>query len=531
MRISLRVRLTFWYSAIVALSLAAFGVYAYFSVSNELSSNLDTSLSSVAKTLDNILKREQNNITDIDRYPTAKENMEGFLNMFEFFREDASRKFDFPINNLQEDGGNPNVVWAAVYEHVLMNPKNFYIQISDTNNNVVWRSANMLADSLPMMPTQSLLNRIISSSLKKFNISIINEELHAGKIGNLPGDSTYLDIYLQKHKVRMLTKRTDDAVISVAYSVEEIDKTMKELFNLLMFSIPFILLVSSLGGMTLSKLSLKSIDNITRIADEITAKNLSKRLDEPNTNDEVGRLTRTLNNMIKRLESSFNQIKQFTSDASHELKTPLTILRGELEVAILSPKTADEYEETLTSALEEVARLSNVVEALLELSRADSGQLRMNFQIGNLSKLLIDIVEDVEMLAEIKNLSVESHIEPNISLSFDSARMHQAILNLVDNAIKYTPEDGSIKISLTKDINFIRLKVTDSGMGIPEDIIPFIFDRFYRVDKARSGNIQGTGLGLAIAKWIIDAHEGRIAVESKPNIETSFTILLPAVIH
>jgi signal transduction histidine kinase len=231
--------------------------------------------------------------------------------------------------------------------------------------------------------------------------------------------------------------------------------------------------------------------------------------------------------MIERLEESFNQIRRFTSDASHELKTPLTILRGEIEIALQTQKKPEQYQIILASALEEAERLSNVVETLLELSRADAGQVKMTFQEQNIAKLIMDISEDAEILAEQKNIWVEKRIPQTVTATFDSARLHQAILNIVDNAIKYTNENGKISIELTEDEKYAILKVSDTGIGIPKNQLPYIFDRFYRVDKARSQETRGTGLGLSIVKWIIDVHKGKIDIKSQLHYGTSFTIKIP----
>jgi signal transduction histidine kinase len=205
----------------------------------------------------------------------------------------------------------------------------------------------------------------------------------------------------------------------------------------------------------------------------------------------------------------------------------LTILRGELELALRSDKNIEQYQDILLSALEEVVRLTNVVETLLELSKAEAGQIKMNFEKTNLSRLILDIAEDAEILAESKDIKVKKNIQDDIYVYIDSARIHQAALNIVDNAVKYTPQGGEIKIELTNNLNYAHLTVSDTGVGIPEDELKHIFDRFYRVDKSRSGTTHGAGLGLSIVKWIVDAHNGQIEVESILNEGSTFIIKLP----
>jgi signal transduction histidine kinase len=231
--------------------------------------------------------------------------------------------------------------------------------------------------------------------------------------------------------------------------------------------------------------------------------------------------------MIARLETSFSRTRQFTSDASHELKTPLAILLGELEIALRRPLTVDEYRATLISCLEEVERLTSVVEGLLELSRADAGQVGRRFEQVRFSRLVEEICDDVQILAEAKRITVITNVQPDIQLDGDPVRLHQALLNVIENAVKYTLETGRVDVTVAADQRKVSVIVTDSGIGIDADDIPFIFDRFYRVDKARSQRVRGTGLGLAIAKWVVDAHDGSIAVASTPGVGSTFTIMLP----
>ncbi|HPO63080.1 MAG TPA: ATP-binding protein [Candidatus Kapabacteria bacterium] len=526
MKISLKVRLAFWYSLIVGISLSAFGLFTYFSVSNELNQSLDSSLKKVSESLNYILRQSQDDVDKQKEKPqkTKKANKK---DKFAVFRESGKREFVGPLRPQSKefdvqiglfDENNP--VLTAVYEHILLNTKNYYIQIADTNLQVVWKTKNLKSNTLPFLPKSEIQleeSKEIPDSVIQYVKTVFQEHL----------EGSFDNIYIDNQKVRLFVKNTNQAVISVGYSIEDIENTLNGLFSILIYAFPIILIISTIGGLILSKLSLRAIDEIAVNAEEITASNLSRRLPEPLTNDEVGHLTNTLNKMIERLEGSFNQIRQFTSDASHELKTPLTILRGEIEIALQSQKKPEQYQIILASALEEAERLSNVVETLLELSRADAGQVKMAFQEQNISKLIADISEDAEILAEQKSIWVEKKIPATVIANFDSARMHQAILNIVDNAIKYTNEHGKISIELTEDEKYAILKVSDTGIGIPKNQLPYIFDRFYRVDKARSHETRGAGLGLSIVKWIIDVHKGKIDVKSQLLYGTSFTIKIP----
>jgi signal transduction histidine kinase len=264
-------------------------------------------------------------------------------------------------------------------------------------------------------------------------------------------------------------------------------------------------------------------------------------------------LIETFNEMISRLDKSFHQMKQFSMDASHELKTPLTILRGEVEVALRKQRTPQEYEEILQSNLEEINRMSHIVNDLLLLSKADSGDVRLNKEEVNLTEILDDIVDQIQILAQSKNLRIETenHQEETHVLG-DPLRIRELFLNLIENAIKYTEEGGSIRIRMERDAprlsatiltpgrsdvasaaqgggqaDMAKIIVSDTGIGIAKEDQDKIFDRFYRVDKARSREQGGSGLGLSICKWIVWAHQGEIAVESEIGKGSSFIVKLP----
>jgi heavy metal sensor kinase len=498
------------------VSLIAFGVYTYFAVYNDLKSNLDASLRKVVTSLDYIIQKEKSQSGQKARVKRKK------TDRFSLFRESEQMRFVGPLRpslgNPPEEN-KPDIVWSAIYEHILLNPKNYYIQIADSTGKIVWRSRNLGQDSLPVFYSTPDFNLSDTAQIMKTD-SLLSE------LADSDDGTVFSNIIINGEKVRLLVKTTKNAIISVGYVLSDIEQTMNKLFAIQMIAFPFILLVSVIGGLLLSKLSLRTIDEITRRADEISATNLSLRIPEVNSKDEVGHLTRTLNKMIERLDNSFSQIKKFTSDVSHELRTPLTILQGELEVALRKKKTPEEYEMVLVSALEEVARLTNVVETLLDLSRAERGQIKMNMKVGDLSKLVAGIVEDAEILAEAKGVTLHSNIDENVVLPFDGDRMHQAILNVIDNAIKYTPKGGSIYVELAKKAKTAEIIIRDTGIGIEKEELTHIFDRMYRVDKARSKNITGIGLGLSIVKWIIAGHKGKIEVDSIVNKGTTFKIIL-----
>lgn len=333
-------------------------------------------------------------------------------------------------------------------------------------------------------------------------------------------------------------------IIQVAGSLEDVEDALNTLFLILIVTVPLALMVASLGGQFLANQALKPVDNITQTARMITSQNLNQRIKPPKVKDEISRLTETFNEMISRLDQSFRQVKQFTTDASHELKTPLTILKGEVEVALRKERTSPEYQQVLRSNLEEINRMSQIVGDLLLLSKADSGELRLNKENFNLTDILFEIAAQMKVLAQSKNLRIEAtNHQGEVQLFGDALRIRELFLNLIENGIKYTEEGGSIHISLNKEPiasekdpstwpdgdqkKYAKVTITDTGIGIAQEDQQKIFDRFYRVDKARSREQGGSGLGLSICKWIVEAHQGDIKVESEMGRGSTFIVKLP----
>jgi heavy metal sensor kinase len=277
----------------------------------------------------------------------------------------------------------------------------------------------------------------------------------------------------------------------------------------------------------LARKALKPVDRMTETARRISAEHLDRQVQGSGTGDELDRLARTLNEMLGRLNLAFQEIRQFSADASHELQTPLTVLKGEIEVGLRSPRKPEEYQAILRSALEETDRIARLVEGLLLLSRSDAGVLRMDRRSVDLKNLAEEVIGAVRPLAASRsvNLRVES-LEP-VQITGDPDHLRRLFLNLVDNGIKYTPAGGSVEVSLHKDDRWACLRIRDSGIGIAPEDQEKIFRRFYRAERARSQGGSGSGLGLAIAKSIAEAHGGRIQVESAAGQGSLFTVILP----
>ena len=316
-------------------------------------------------------------------------------------------------------------------------------------------------------------------------------------------------------------------IIEEGFSAAPIDTALRERLIALLVGLLFLVLVAVVGGALLVRRSLAPVVHIIKTAEHLSLRNLNDRLPVSKTGDELERLSVSLNSMIGRLDDSFQQTQRFLADASHELRTPLTILHGELEALVETNVDKPDVRETAGSALEEVQRLKKIVEALFALSRLDAGEAQEETVAVDLGELVTTTADQMYLLAEDKNISIAHHCSENIFVKGDRSRLKQVLVNLLDNAIKYTPDGGRIEINLVAREGKALLKVSDNGIGIPGAALPHIFDRFFRADKARSREMGGAGLGLSIAKAICVAHNGRVEVQSQEGKGSQFTVELP----
>jgi heavy metal sensor kinase len=295
----------------------------------------------------------------------------------------------------------------------------------------------------------------------------------------------------------------------------------------LALGIPVFLLAGVAGGLLLVRKPLLLIRAITEQAERISSENISERLPVVPTGDEVERLALSLNRMMERLEEAIQHISRFSADVSHELRTPLTILRGELEAMASQQERDAESAEMIGNALEEIERLSRIVDQLLTISRLDAGQAGIERVRVNLGDLAMSTAEEMRLLADEKTIRLLSVIEPQIVVLGDPLRLKQVLVILFDNAIKYTPDGGVVELGVRARHGAAVVEVSDNGIGIKEEALPHVFERFYRADKARSRSSGGAGLGLSIAKSIAGAHEGRIGVHSSEGAGTTVWCEIP----
>jgi heavy metal sensor kinase len=318
-----------------------------------------------------------------------------------------------------------------------------------------------------------------------------------------------------------------DRFLVVVQDEEPVWNALHTLLAILYLAMPIALLLAALGGYVLAGRLLAPVGAMARQAEKIGAESLSERLPVKNPDDEFGKLAAVFNQTLGRLQSAFERLQRFTADASHELRTPLAALRSVGEVALQEDLDVTAYRDRIGSMLEETSRLTNLVESLLVLTRADSGRLPMNRKPADIGALVGKAVEDLRVLAEERNQNLTADLPAGVLVSADEGLLRQAVVNILDNAIKYTPPGGTIRVAVRDQPGVAGIEVADSGPGIPADQRDKIFDRFYRVEKDRPRDAGGVGLGLAIAKWAVEANGGAIEVESREGQGSTFRIVLP----
>lgn len=463
---SVRFRLTFWYVVTLAVILTASGVYWDWTLSRNLLGHVDDKLLMVA-----------NDVISFHLVESQGNNQDETCQRFETF----IRKHN----------------WSE------------FVQFVDEFGDIVCHTSNLLDARLPISADALRAAR----SQKRLFETIHSDAEKPLRLLTFPLDAN--------------DHRRD--VVQVAEDLGPLFKTLRVHRRQLLIYSPLLLLVLSVGGWFVTGRALSPVRRITNAVQRIRAENLSDRLPVNHCRDEISELQETFNSMLTRLEETFTKIRQFTADASHELRTPLAILRGETEVALRWAKNPEELRATLESNLEEIARMSRIIEDLLALAKSEAGEIPLALADVNLSDLLQDLYLQGKTLSEPKEIDFALHMEVNreIHLRADQLQLHRMLLNLVSNAVKYTPDGGRVAIHLTSDDRQARIRVTDTGFGIAAEHLPYLFDRFYRIDEARNRDIGGSGLGLSIVKWIVEAHGGQVDVASEPNRGSTFTVSLP----
>lgn len=412
--------------------------------------------------------------------------------------------------------------------------------------------------------TQDLKN-FMQAQKKDASIAKLQEEVnetyameHSGNYLEMYADDgalIYRSTFLQNHRVTLPANRGNHGIFrnmrvdhrhfrftlqrfeanghaytaTIGIPTNDVDETLDLFQSYLLMLAPALFLVAAGGGYWLSRRALAPVDSLVRTAREISGANLDNRLPKLETGDELQRLSDTLNEMLDRIETAFLRITQFTADASHELRTPVSLIRTEAELALRRSRNEMEYKESLRHILLEAERTTSLIEQLLAVARADSGRETLHMQPLNLAETLSGVVDDWRQVATVRGLEFSADIVEDARVLGDETALRRLAEILLDNAFKYTPSPGSVCLSFKKRGERAVLVVQDSGVGIAPGEQEKIFERFYRVDKARSREQGGAGLGLAIARWIVTQHRGSIAVESQPGRGAAFRVELPAI--
>jgi heavy metal sensor kinase len=368
--------------------------------------------------------------------------------------------------------------------------------------------AGSAAPDQPLL-TPAMLRRVLAGHQ-------LRAEVRAG-----PGGPRYRLLALRR------TGRGAPTALVVAAPLADVDRSVQRLRLLLLVAGPIALALAGGGGWLLTRAALRPVDRMTEQAGAIGADRLGDRVSVPDAADELTRLARTLNGMLERIERGVVSQRRFVADASHELRTPLAVMRAELEVALRGQDPAADASEVLDSTAEEVARMSKIVDDLLTLAHRDENRLELLVEPVDLGGVATAVAAQLRPLAEAAGVELGVEAPPVAAVMADRARLAQVVTNLVDNAVKYTGAGGSVQVRVWEQADGVRLAVADTGPGIAPEHLPRVFDRFYRLDAARTRSRGGSGLGLAICRELVEAHGGRIWAESVPGAGSVFALALP----
>ena len=463
----IRVRLTLWHVLSLAVLLALFSAGVWFALRYQLQQNLDATIESRASVLLRAVQVE-NGVPSLPAQFTSPD-----------------------IQDLDDDEDDD---WE----------EEEFIRLYD-------RAGNMVLDLSD--PDEEIPARIVDAG------------------DTLDDDEVWFDVSGEDEHYRALAlpvEVNDDVVgaLVVGQTTEDIDDTLGSLTRIIVIAYPLSLLTAAAIGLFLAQRALGPIDRVTRSVQRISAEDLGQRLDLNLPDDELGRLAQTFNDMLARLESEFRRQRQFTADASHELRTPLTIMKGEIEVALSRDREAEAYRDVLQAAGEQVNGLIDLVNSLLMLARADAGQIPFQRETVEVPLAVETAIDQLRPLAEAAGVVLVSD-GPDVSIQADFTLFLQLLFNLLENAIKHTPHGGSVQVGWSVADGRLRMTVSDTGSGIPPEHLPHIFDRFYRVDSARTSSEGGAGIGLSICRWITEAHGGTITAISHPGHGSTFAVTLP----
>jgi heavy metal sensor kinase len=425
-------------------------------------------------------------------YDLVEDSIENQIEDLKNFLE--AQKKDATVAKLQEE-----VTETYVLEH-----SGDYLEVRTENGELIYRSSFLQAHSETLF---------------------LSNDRHRHRFQN-----RRIDGHPFRFTLQTLEANGHVYAVTMGMPTDDVVETLTLFRSYLLMLAPLLFLVAAGGGYWLSHRALSPVDALVRTARDISGSNLNRRLQKLKTGDELQRLSDTLNEMLARIETAFLRVTEFTADASHELRTPVSLIRTEAELALRRPRKEIEYKESLLHILMEAERTTALIEQLLSLARADSGRETLQMQPVNLHETLQRVAESWQQVASIRNLQFSASIDGSDPFVMgDESLLRRVADILLDNAFKYTPSAGSVHLSLEQKADSAVISVQDSGVGIAENEHDKIFERFYRVDKARTRAQGGAGLGLSIAQWIVAQHHGSIAVESRPGDGSLFCIQLPLI--
>ncbi|HEX6463898.1 MAG TPA: ATP-binding protein, partial [Vicinamibacterales bacterium] len=325
----------------------------------------------------------------------------------------------------------------------------------------------------------------------------------------------------------------DDAgaayLLQVGLPLTTMDAALQHFVRLLMWSVPIGLFLAIMTGRWMARLALAPLTRLATAARAIDVTNPRERLPIRGAGDELDTVARAFNETLERIENVMGEMRQFSTALAHELRSPIAALRGEIELAAMKAEVGEPYRQSAASQLEELDKLKRLIDQLLTLARAEAGQIPLSHQRVELAPLVTSVVEQVEAVAEAAGLELRAEIVDQAAVNGDAGWLERLLLNLLDNAFKFTDAGGRVVVRLTADEEMAQLEVRDSGVGMTPDVVPHVMERFYRADPARSPSAQGVGLGLSLVKWIVDRHHGSIEVESQPGRGSSFRVKIKKI--
>jgi len=476
---SIRVRLTLWYTLVLALVLVFLAVSTYLLYGRSLAQRTDSGIVELSSAFATTFIAELADNTGADA----------------------------PKNAARE----------AMLEHRF---RGTLFALLDTNGNILESSLDLPpSPDVRLDRAADLLTSFREVASQQGSDPIVLRTLHAGR-GAF------------RACARPVVTSNGNYTLVVLQSLHPQMESLEDIRHTFYWAIPIALLLACIGGYFLARQSLAPVAAMASQARTMGAANLHDRLVVKNGRDELGQLSLSFNQLLERLEASFEQQRRFVADASHELRTPVAILRGEAEVTLArDDRSPSEYRETLAILRDESQRLAHIVEDLFTLTRADAGQYPLNLREAYLDELAAQALVRARSLAAAKNITLKSTLEPDLPIAADEALLGRMLLNLLDNAIKYSPPNTTVELSCTRDNNHYLIRVADQGQGIPCDLQPRIFERFFRADKSRARvetETGGAGLGLSIARWIAEAHHGRLELARSDASGSVFVVTLPA---